>query len=108
MSKIAQTAKACNLLAIDSPYGNFKDLLELSKSAKMSAALGFDGKWAIHPSQIETINNVFSPASEEIERANRILAAAKAAPGRGAVAIDGRMIDRATIRLAHKLVDSVR
>jgi len=105
MSKIAQTAKAHNLLAIDSPYGNFKDLLELGKSAKMSAALGFDGKWAIHPSQIETINNVFSPTSEEIERANRILEAAKASPGRGAVAVDGRMIDRATIRLAQKLVD---
>jgi len=105
MSKIVQTAKAHNLLAIDSPYGNFKDLLELSKSAKISAALGFDGKWAIHPSQIETINNVFSPTSEEIERANRILAAAKASPGRGAVAIDGRMVDRATIRLAKKLVE---
>jgi len=108
MSKIAQTAKAYNLLAIDSPYGNFKDLLELGKSAKISAALGFDGKWAIHPSQIETINNVFSPTSEEIDRANRILAAAKASPGRGAVAIDGRMVDRATIRLAKKLVDSIR
>jgi len=108
MSKIAQTAKAYNLLAIDSPYGNFKDLLELGKSAKISAALGFDGKWAIHPDQIETINNVFSPTSEEIDRANRILEAAKASPGRGAVAIDGRMIDRATIRLAKKLVDSIR
>jgi len=108
MSKIVQTAKAYNLLAIDSPYGNFKDLLELGKSAKISAALGFDGKWAIHPSQIETINNVFSPTSEEIDRANRILEAARTNPGRGAVAIDGRMVDRATIRLAKKLVDSVR
>jgi len=108
MSKIVQTAKAHNLLAIDSPYGNFKDLLELGKSAKISSALGFDGKWAIHPSQIETINNVFSPTSEEIDRANRILEAARTNPGRGAVAIDGRMVDRATIRLAKKLVDSVR
>jgi len=105
MSKIVQTAKAHNLLAIDSPYGNFRDLLELSKSAKISAALGFDGKWAIHPSQIDTINNVFSPTSEELERAHRILDAAKASPGRGAVAVDGRMVDRATIRLAQKLVD---
>ena len=108
MSRIVQSAKAHNLLAIDAPYGNFRDLLELGKSAKISAALGFDGKWAIHPSQIETINNVFSPSSEEIERANRILEAAKAAPGRGAVAIDGRMVDRATIRLAQKLVGSVK
>jgi citrate lyase beta subunit len=107
MSRIAQTAKAYNLLAIDAPYGNFKDLLELSKSAKMSAALGFDGKWAIHPSQIETINNVFSPTSEEINRANRILEVARTTPGRGAIAVDGRMVDRATIRLAQKLVNSV-
>jgi citrate lyase beta subunit len=104
MSRIAQAAKAHNLLAIDSPYGNFKDPLGLVKSAKMSCALGFNGKWAIHPSQIETINIEFSPTSEEIERATRILEAAKASPGRGAVAVDGRMIDRATIRLAKMLV----
>jgi len=108
MSKIAQTAKAHNLLAIDSPYGNFKDLQELEKSAKTSCALGFDGKWAIHPSQIGTINEVFSPTSEEIDRANRILDAAKACPGRGAVAVDGRMIDKATVRLARTLIDSVK
>ena len=104
MSKIAQTAKAHNLLAIDAPYGNFKDLLELGKSAKMALALGFDGKWAIHPSQIDTINNIFSPTQEELDRAHRILEAAKNSPSKGAVAIDGRMVDRATIRLAQKLV----
>jgi citrate lyase beta subunit len=104
MSRIAQCAKANNLLAIDAPYGNFKDLLGLGKSAKIACALGFDGKWAIHPGQIETINSVFSPTSEEIERAERILKAAVASPGRGAVAIDGRMVDRATIRLAEILL----
>ena len=108
MSKMVQTAKAHNLLAIDAPYGNFKDLPGLENAAKMSCALGFDGKWAIHPSQIDTINLVFSPTSEEIERANRILNAAKSSPLRGAVAVDGRMIDRATVRLAQKLVDSVQ
>jgi citrate lyase beta subunit len=108
MSKIAQTAKAHNLLAIDSPYGNFQDMDGLAKSAKMASALGFDGKWAIHPNQIETINEVFSPTSEEIERANRILEAVNANPGRGAVAVDGRMIDKATVRLAQKLVKSAK
>jgi citrate lyase beta subunit len=108
MSKIAQTAKAHNLFAIDSPYGNFQDSQGLEKSAKIACALGFDGKWAIHPSQIEKINEVFSPTQEEIDRANRILAAAQANPGRGAVAVDGRMIDRATVRLAQKLVDNER
>jgi citrate lyase beta subunit len=108
MSKIVQTAKAHGLIAIDSPYGNFRDMLELAKSAKMASALGFDGKWAIHPSQIETINSVFSPASEDIERANRILEVAAKTASRGAVAVDGRMIDRATVRLAQKLIDSVK
>ena len=107
MSKIAQVAKAYNLFAIDAPYGNFRDLLELGKSAKMAAALGFDGKWAIHPNQIETINCVFSPSTEDIDRANRILDVAKATPGRGAIAVDGRMVDRATVKLAQKLIDSV-
>jgi citrate lyase beta subunit len=104
MSRIAQAAKAHDLLAIDAPYGNFKDLLGLGKSAKIASALGFDGKWAIHPGQIETINAIFSPTDEEIERAKRILEAAASSPGRGAVAIDGRMADRATVRLARKLI----
>ncbi len=108
MSKIAQTAKAHGLLAIDSPYGNFQDLQGLARGAKMASALGFDGKWAIHPSQIETINEIFSPTEEEINRANRILDAVKATPKRGAVAVDGRMIDKATVRLAQKLVDSIK
>ncbi|MDR3000677.1 MAG: CoA ester lyase [Fibromonadaceae bacterium] len=106
MSKIVQTAKAHNLLAIDAPYGSFRDLQGLVKSAKIASALGFDGKWAIHPGQIETINGVFSPSQEEIDRANRVLAASKAALG-GAAAIDGRMIDKATVRLAQKLIDSI-
>ncbi|MDR2579533.1 MAG: CoA ester lyase [Fibromonadaceae bacterium] len=105
MSKIAQTAKAHNLLAIDAPYGHFQDLLGLVSNAKAACALGFDGKWAIHPSQIETINNVFSPTKEEIDRAKRIIEAAKASAGRGAFAVDGRMVDRATLRLAKKLVE---
>jgi citrate lyase beta subunit len=108
MSKIVQTAKARNLLAIDSPYGNFKDLPGLEKSAAMASALGFDGKWAIHPSQVDAINTAFSPTEEEIGRANRIIEAVKAAPERGAVAVDGRMIDRATVRLAEKLVNSIK
>jgi citrate lyase beta subunit len=107
MSKIAQTAKAHNLLAIDAPYGHFQDLQGLEKSAKIACALGFDGKWAIHPSQIEKINEVFSPAQEDIDRAKRILEVARASTGRGAFAVDGRMVDRATLRMAQKLVDSI-
>jgi len=95
-------AKARNLAVIDAPYGNFSDAQGLRKSAELAAALGVDGKWAIHPAQIEIINAVFSPSPQEIERAKRVLDAYENAlrEGKGAVELDGRMIDNATIRLA--------
>jgi len=107
LSRMVMAAKANGLLAIDAPYGNFKDIEGLRRSSLMVTSLGCDGKWAIHPDQIEEINRIFSPSSEEIDRAQRILAAARegAQNGRGAVAIDGRMIDQATIRLAKKLYE---
>lgn len=105
LSKMVQAAKAYGLMAIDAPYGNFKDTEGLVRSATMACALGCDGKWAIHPGQIEAINQVFSPSKEDIERAARVLAAAREADlnGRGAIAVDGRMVDQATIRLARQL-----
>jgi malyl-CoA/(S)-citramalyl-CoA lyase len=105
LSRIIMAAKAAGLLAIDAPYGNFKDNAGLARAAQNAAALGCDGKWAIHPGQIEIINQAFTPSREDIERAWRIIAADEAAraEGRGAVAVDGRMIDQATVRLARRL-----
>ncbi len=102
LSKMVVAAKARDIIVIDAPYGNFKDVEGLKRSAMIAAALGVDGKWAIHPSQIDTINEVFSPSPEEIERAKRVIEAHEKAlkEGKGAVEIDGRMIDSATIRLA--------
>lgn len=110
MSRLVTAAKANDLMAIDAPYGNFKDPDGLRRSALMSCSLGFDGKWAIHPDQLDVINAVFSPDIEDIERARRVLAAydAAAAEGRGAVAVDGRMIDQATVRLARVLWEQAR
>lgn len=110
MSRLVTAAKANDLMAIDAPYGNFKDPDGLRRSALMSCSLGFDGKWAIHPDQLAVINAVFSPGIEDIERARRVLAAydAAAAEGRGAVAVDGRMIDQATVRLARVLWEQAR
>jgi citrate lyase subunit beta/citryl-CoA lyase/malyl-CoA/(S)-citramalyl-CoA lyase len=103
-------AKAHSLMAIDAPYGNFKDPDGLRHAAVTACALGFDGKWAIHPDQVETINTVFSPAPEDIDRARRILDAydAAMAEGRGAVSVDGRMVDQATVRLAQRLWERAR
>lgn len=110
MSRIVMAAKANDLLTIDAPYGNFKDLKGLEHSATMACALGFDGKWAIHPDQIDTINQVFSPSRQDIARAEKVLAAYKKAEnkGHGAVAVDGRMVDRATLRLASQLYEQAK
>lgn len=105
LSKMVMSAKAHATMAIDAPYGNFKDLEGLRKSAVMACALGCDGKWAIHPGQIDVINEVFTPAKEDIELAKKVLDAnAEAqATGKGAIAVEGRMVDQATVRLAHQL-----
>jgi len=107
MCRIVNAARANGLLAIDSPYGHFRDLDGLAQAARISCSLGFDGKWAIHPGQIETIHAVFTPTSEDIERAGRVLAAFNKArqEGRGAAGLDGRMIDQATVRMAQQLWD---
>ena len=110
LSRMVMAAKAAGLMAIDAPYGYFKDQPGLERSSAMACALGCDGKWAIHPDQLATINRVFSPSAEDIARAAAILAAARegAGRGRGAVAVDGRMIDQATVRLAERVETQAR
>ena len=104
ISRMVMAAKANGLLALDAPYGNFKDDDGLKKSTDLGKALGCDGKWVIHPDQIDTVNQVFTPSKEEIQRAKQILEAADDR-SRGAVAVDGRMVDQATIRIARRVWD---
>ena len=110
MSRLVMAAKAHGLIAIDAPFGNFKDSVGLHRAAVLACALGFNGKWAIHPDQLSTINDVFSPAPEDIDRARRVLDAydAAQAEGRGALSVDGRMIDQATVRMARQLWEHAR
>ena len=110
LSRMIMAAKAAGLMAIDAPYGFFKDQPGLERASTIACALGCDGKWAIHPDQLDTINRVFAPSPEDIARASAILAAARegAGRGRGAVAVDGRMIDQATVRLATRLDEQAR
>ena len=82
------------LQAIDGPYAALDDDAALRASAERALALGYDGKWAIHPSQLETLRDVFTPTADEVERARRILAT------NGAVRLDGDMVDEATKKLA--------
>ncbi len=71
LSRMVMAAKAVGVQAIDAPYGNFSDNEGLKRAAGMAGALGCDGKWAIHPAQVEGINEVFSPSAEDIQRAKR-------------------------------------
>ena len=107
LSRMVMAAKAEGLCVIDAPYGNFKDDVGLRKSATMAAAIGCDGKWAIHPNQINILNEIFSPSKEEIERAKIILKEYKKKK-RGAIAIDGKMVDTATINMAKKLFEKAK
>jgi len=110
ISNMVMHAKAGGALAIDAPYGNFKDLEGLRRSAVMACALGCDGKWAIHPSQIEVINEVFTPSQADIALAAKVIEANNLAKseGKGAIAVEGRMVDQATVRLASKLWEQAK
>ncbi len=105
LSRMVMAAKANGLLAIDAPYGDFKNISGLETSSSISQAIGCDGKWVIHPDQIDPVNKVFTPSAEEIERAKKIIDLFKAeGPAETkAIAIDGKMVDQATLRLARQL-----
>ncbi|MBE7525756.1 CoA ester lyase [Nitrosomonas sp.] len=106
ISRMIVACRAYGLRPIDGPFGDIKDPDGYVLAAKRAAALGCEGKWAIHPTQIALANDVFTPPEREIEKAKRILAALKeaAAQGKGAAALDGRLIDAASERMANNVV----
>ena len=106
LCRMLVACRAYGVRAIDGPFGDFKDPEGFLLGARRAAALGYEGKWAIHPSQIELANQVFTPPADEVDRARRILAALEeaAAEGRGAAQLDGRMIDAASARMAENVV----
>jgi len=106
LSRMLVACRAYGLRPIDGPFGDFNDPDGYLDGARRAAALGYEGKWAIHPSQIELANEVFSPPAAEVDRARRILdsLAEAAAEGHGAAQLDGRMIDAASARMAENVV----
>jgi citrate lyase beta subunit len=106
LSRVVTACRAYGLRAIDGPYGDFKDPEGYRAAARRAAVLGYEGKWAIHPSQIALANELFTPPAAEVERARQILAALDdaARDGRGAAQLDGRMIDAASARMAQHIV----
>jgi citrate lyase subunit beta/citryl-CoA lyase len=96
--RIAVAARAFGLAAIDGPYVVLDDPEGLRRSALRSRGFGYDGKWCIHPAQVEICNEVYAPTAEEIERARRILGLD------GVARLDGEMVDEANRRMAEALL----
>ena len=109
LSRMIVACRANGLRPIDGPFGDFSDPDGYKMAARRAAALGCEGKWAIHPSQIELANEIFSPLPDEVDRAQRIMVAMAeaAAEGRGAVSLDGRLIDAASIKMAENVIARV-
>ena len=107
MHRIVVAARAAGLRAVDGPVADHRDEEGLRESCLVARSLGFDGKWCIHPAQIETVNDVFSPTEEEVEWARKVVQAYEEAnaAGRGAISVDGQMIDAASVRIARNTLD---
>jgi citrate lyase subunit beta / citryl-CoA lyase len=99
LRRIVAAARAFGLQAVDGPHARLGDDLGLVVSARRALAHGYDGKWVIHPSQIEPVNFVFTPSPADVERAQRILAT-----DGGAERLDGEMVDEAARKLAESLL----
>jgi malyl-CoA/(S)-citramalyl-CoA lyase len=106
LSRMIVACRANGIRPIDGPFGDFNDPDGYRMAARRAAALGCEGKWAIHPSQIELANEIFSPLPEEVDRARRIMVAMEEAAreGKGAVSLDGRLIDAASIKMAENVI----
>jgi citrate lyase beta subunit len=106
LARMIVACRAYGLRPIDGPFGDFKDPEGFTLAARRAAAMGIEGKWAIHPTQIALANDVFTPPPAEVDRARRILSALDQAAreGRGAAQLDGRMIDAASARMAQNVV----
>jgi citrate lyase subunit beta/citryl-CoA lyase len=105
--RVLVAARAAGIQAIDGPYAAIRDEDGLRASAERSRALGYDGKWSIHPGQIAPLNEVYGVSPADLQRAREVLEAhARAvAAGRGAASLGGEMIDEATRRMAERVVE---
>ncbi len=110
MHSIVSAAKAYNKRAVDGPFAGIKNPEGLVQACKIGRAMGFDGKWCIHPSQIETVNQTFVPSEKEIGWARMVLDEYEAAlrEGRGAISVKGKMIDVASLRMCRAIVERAK
>ena len=106
IARMVVAARANGLRPVDGPFGDFSDPEGFKAQANRAAVLGCEGKWAIHPSQVALANELFTPSEDDVTKARRIIAAMEQAQkeGKGAVALDGRLIDIASIKQAEVMV----
>ena len=107
---IAVAARAAGVLALDTPFFAFRDPVALKANTEMSRSIGFKGRFAIHPAQLEIINSVYSPSEEEISQAQREIEAFEeaASMGRGSTSLDGKVIDVPVVKRAQALIERAR
>ena len=107
LARVVVAARAYGLRPIDGPFGDIGDPEAYRASARRAAALGCEGKWAIHPSQVQLANDIFSPTETVIAHAERLLAVMKQAQreGKGAATLDGRLIDMALVPMARRVLE---
>jgi citrate lyase subunit beta/citryl-CoA lyase len=108
--KLCVTARAAHVLALDTPYFKLRDPDGLRASALAAKNIGFKGKFAIHPDQIATLNECFSPSEQEVAHALRVVAAFEEAEarGRGSTSLDGWVIDVPVVKRARALLELAR
>jgi citrate lyase subunit beta/citryl-CoA lyase len=104
-AQVLLTAHACRVAPIDTLHADFRDLAGLERGARESHADGFAGMLAIHPDQVAVINLAFMPGEDEIAEARRIVEAFAAAPGAGALQLEGRMLDQPHLEQARRLLE---
>lgn len=107
MQRIVAAARAAGLRAVDGPVADHRDEEGLREACLVARSLGYDGKWCIHPAQVGTVNEVFSPTEGEVGWAEKVVGAYEEAnaAGSGAVSVDGQMIDAASVRMARNVLN---
>jgi citrate lyase subunit beta/citryl-CoA lyase len=107
---ISVAARAAGVLALDTPFFAFRDPVALKANSEMSRAIGFKGRFAIHPAQLDIINGVYSPSEDEMAQAQREIEAFEeaVAMGRGSTSLDGKVIDVPVVKRAHALLDRAK
>lgn len=110
MHSLVSAARAYGKQVTDGPFAGIKNIEGLTQACKISRAMGFDGKWCIHPGQLDTVNQTFVPSPKDIIWAQQVLSEYEAAlkEGRGAISVKGKMIDVASLRMCQHIVEKAK